>query len=44
MCIICAKVSHGRFRTDAFTQASFGLEQIQTAFDTLASRPGDLKT
>ena len=35
---------HGRFRTDAFTGATFGLEDIQTAFDTLAQRPADLKT
>ena len=37
-------LAHGRFRTDAFTGAAFGLEDIQTAFDTLAQRPADLKT
>jgi 2-desacetyl-2-hydroxyethyl bacteriochlorophyllide A dehydrogenase len=37
-------LAHGRFRTDAFTGATFGLEDIQTAFDTLAQRPADLKT
>ena len=35
---------HGRFRTGAFTRASWPLERIQDAFDTLADRPGDLKT
>jgi 2-desacetyl-2-hydroxyethyl bacteriochlorophyllide A dehydrogenase len=37
-------LAHGRFRTDAFTGATFALEDIQTAFDTLAQRPADLKT
>ena len=37
-------LAHGRFRTDAFTQASFALDDIQIAFETLANRPGDLKT
>jgi threonine dehydrogenase-like Zn-dependent dehydrogenase len=37
-------LAHGRFRTDAFTGATFGLEDIQTAFNTLAQRPADLKT
>lgn len=37
-------LAHGRFRTGAFTGASFKLEEIQTAFDTLAERPADLKT
>lgn len=37
-------LAHGRFRTDAFTAASFALDDIQTAFDTLAARPADLKT
>lgn len=37
-------LSHGRFRTEAFTTATFPLSRIQTAFETLASRPGDLKT
>lgn len=37
-------LSHGRFRTDAFTRASFALEDIQQAFESFANRPGDLKT
>lgn len=37
-------LAHGRFKTDAFTAASFPLDDIQTAFDTLAARPADLKT
>jgi threonine dehydrogenase-like Zn-dependent dehydrogenase len=37
-------LAHGRFRTDAFTGASFALADIQTAFDTLGDRPADLKT
>ena len=37
-------LAHGRFRTDAFTGASFALDDIQTAFDTLQDRPADLKT
>ncbi len=37
-------LSHGRFKTDAFTAAHFALDDIQTAFETLATRPGDLKT
>lgn len=37
-------LSHGRFRTDDFTKASYGLEQIQEAFETLGDRPQDLKT
>lgn len=37
-------LAHGRFRTEAFTGASFALGDIQTAFDTLADRPADLKT
>jgi 2-desacetyl-2-hydroxyethyl bacteriochlorophyllide A dehydrogenase len=39
-----ALLAHGRFRTEAFTQASFPLERIQEAFETLAARPADLKT
>lgn len=35
---------HGRFKTDAFTAASFPLDDIQAAFETLAARPADLKT
>lgn len=37
-------LAHGRFRTHAFTAASYPLAEIQTAFETLAARPGDLKT
>ena len=37
-------VSHGRFRTDAFVNAVYALDDIQEAFDSLAARPGDLKT
>lgn len=37
-------LSHGRFRTDDFTKASFSLDTIQEAFETLGDRPRDLKT
>lgn len=37
-------LSHGRFRTDAFTSASYALDDIQAAFNSFASRPQDLKT
>ncbi len=37
-------LSHGRFRTDDFTKASFSLDTIQEAFETLGNRPRDLKT
>jgi 2-desacetyl-2-hydroxyethyl bacteriochlorophyllide A dehydrogenase len=37
-------LAHGRFRTDAFTRATYPLKDIQTAFDSLADRPADLKT
>lgn len=37
-------LAHGRFRTEAFTGASFPLDKIQTAFDSLAERSADLKT
>lgn len=37
-------LAHGRFRTEAFTAATFSLDDIQKAFDTLANRPMDLKT
>lgn len=37
-------LSHNRFQTAAFTRASFALDRIQDAFDTISSRPGDLKT
>lgn len=39
-----ALLSHGRFRTEAFTGAEFPLERIQDAFESLADRPDDLKT
>lgn len=35
---------HGRFDTTAFTAAAYALDDIGTAFDTLADRPNDLKT
>ncbi|NQV82117.1 MAG: alcohol dehydrogenase catalytic domain-containing protein [Alphaproteobacteria bacterium] len=35
---------HGRIQTHHFTRASYPLDDIQTAFDTYAQRPGDLKT
>jgi threonine dehydrogenase-like Zn-dependent dehydrogenase len=37
-------LSHGRFQTANFTGAAWPLAEIQTAFDTLADRPRDLKT
>jgi len=37
-------LSHGRFRTAAFTRASYPLEQIGEAFRTMPDRPADLKT
>lgn len=37
-------LSHGRFRTHDFTRASYCLENIQEAFETLGDRPQDLKT
>lgn len=37
-------LSHGRIRTDAFTGAEFALADIQSAFDSFADRPQDLKT
>ncbi|WP_206614016.1 zinc-dependent alcohol dehydrogenase [Paenirhodobacter populi] len=37
-------LAHGRFRTEAFVGASYPLADIQTAFETLAERPADLKT
>lgn len=37
-------LAHGRFQTDAFTRAQYSLADIQTAFETLSARPGDLKT
>ena len=37
-------LSHGRIAPGAFTRAAYGLDDIQTAFDSIADRPGDLKT
>lgn len=37
-------LAHGRFKTDAFTRATFSLDDIQAAFDSFAARSGDLKT
>jgi len=37
-------LAHGRFKTDAFTAATYPLDDIQAAFETLAARPTDLKT
>jgi 2-desacetyl-2-hydroxyethyl bacteriochlorophyllide A dehydrogenase len=37
-------LAHGRFKTDAFTTASYKLDDIQAAFDSFAARPQDLKT
>ncbi|WP_247745066.1 alcohol dehydrogenase catalytic domain-containing protein [Shimia sp. R11_0] len=35
---------HERIKTQLFTAASYRLEEIQEAFDTLSTRPEDLKT
>ncbi len=37
-------LTHNRIRTEPFTQASYPLADIQSAFDTFAERPTDLKT
>ena len=37
-------LAHGRIKTDAFTGTTYPLEQIQSAFDSFADRPQDLKT
>ena len=37
-------LTHGRFKTQAFTQASYPLDEIQQAFETVLQRPHDLKT
>ncbi|MEX0344356.1 MAG: zinc-binding dehydrogenase [Rhizobiaceae bacterium] len=37
-------LAHGRIATEPFTGASFTLEEIQQAFDSMAKRPQDLKT
>ncbi len=37
-------LTHHRIKTSPFTGAEFPLDDIQTAFDTFADRPDDLKT
>jgi 2-desacetyl-2-hydroxyethyl bacteriochlorophyllide A dehydrogenase len=37
-------LAHGRFKTGAFTRATFPIEDIQKAFDSFATRSSDLKT
>ncbi|WP_235943039.1 zinc-dependent alcohol dehydrogenase [Ochrobactrum soli] len=37
-------LSHGRFQTENFTNASYSLEDIQEAFETIGQRPQHLKT
>ena len=37
-------LTHGRIDTAPFTTAEYPLEDIQTAFDSFADRPQDLKT
>jgi threonine dehydrogenase-like Zn-dependent dehydrogenase len=37
-------LKHGRFRTDAFTAASYPITGIQQAFESIADRPHHLKT
>lgn len=37
-------LTHGRIDATAFTGADFALADIQSAFDSFADRPGDLKT
>lgn len=37
-------LAHGRFETDPFVNAVYPLDDIQAAFESLADRPGDLKT
>ena len=37
-------LQHTRFKTDMFTSATYPVEQIQNAFETLSKRPADLKT
>lgn len=37
-------LSHNRFRTNDFTKASYPLDAIQEAFESLGDRPQDLKT
>ena len=37
-------LQHGRFKTGLFTSAAYPVEKIQSAFETVATRPADLKT
>ncbi len=37
-------LTHGRIKAEAFTRASYPLDDIQAAFDSYADRPADLKT
>ncbi len=37
-------LTHGRIDASVFAGAEYGIEDIQTAFDTYADRPNDLKT
>jgi 2-desacetyl-2-hydroxyethyl bacteriochlorophyllide A dehydrogenase len=37
-------LQHGRFKTRLFTSATYPIEKIQSAFETLPNRPADLKT
>lgn len=39
-----ALLVHGRINTEPFTKAAYAIDDIQEAFDTIADRPGDLKT
>jgi L-iditol 2-dehydrogenase len=37
-------LTHGRIKTERFTQATYPLDRIQEAFDSFQDRPTDLKT
>jgi threonine dehydrogenase-like Zn-dependent dehydrogenase len=37
-------LTHGRIRTERFTEAAYGLSDIQAAFDSVPQRPHHLKT
>ncbi|MBO9413525.1 MULTISPECIES: alcohol dehydrogenase catalytic domain-containing protein [unclassified Ruegeria] len=37
-------LTHGRIKTERFTQATYPLDRIQEAFDSFQDRPADLKT
>lgn len=39
-----ALLQHGRFKTGLFTSAVYRVEKIQQAFETVPTRPSDLKT